>query len=151
MVTQFGMSEVIGLVAVGDGEHEVFLGRELSQRRQISEHTARLVDQEIKRILDEAHNRARTVLEENRDLLEGIAQALLDRETLDREEIQLLEKGEPLPPPPEPVQEADGNAAEDRPPSPAPPPPLGLPGADGPLPGPAPGFTESEDDADPVS
>jgi cell division protease FtsH len=149
MVTQFGMSDVIGLVAVGDGEHEVFLGREISQRRQVSEHTARLVDQEVKRILDDAHGRARTVLEEHRDLLESIAQALLERETLDREQIQLLEKGEPLPPMPEPSEEeAAGAVSEDRPPSPAPPPPLGLPGTDGPLPGPAPGYVEPEDDAD---
>jgi cell division protease FtsH len=148
MVTQFGMSDVIGLVAVGDGEHEVFLGREISQRRQVSEHTARLVDQEVKRILDDAHDRARTVLEEHRDLLESIAQALLERETLDRQQIQLLEKGEPLPPMPEPSEEAAGAVSEDRPPSPAPPPPLGLPGTDGPLPGPAPGYVEPEDDAD---
>ena len=97
MVTQFGMSEVIGLVAVGDAEHEVFLGRELVQRRAISEHTARLVDQEIKRILDEAHERARAVLEENRELLEAVAQALLERETLGRAQIEALDRGEALP------------------------------------------------------
>ena len=98
MVTCFGMSEKVGLMAVGEGEHEVFLGRELSQRRDVSEHTSQLVDQEIKRLLDEAHDRARTVIEQNRDLLEGIAQALLDRETLDREEIQLIAEGKELPP-----------------------------------------------------
>ena len=102
MVTQFGMSDVIGLVAIGDAEHEVFLGRELVQRRQVSEHTARLVDQEVKRILDKAHDRARQVLEENRDLLERIAAALLERETLDRAQIQTLERGDPLPPLPGP-------------------------------------------------
>jgi len=98
MVTQFGMSDIIGLMAVGDQEHEVFLGRELVQRQSISEHTARQVDTEVKRILDEAHDRARVILEEERDLLERIAQALLERETLDREEIQLLSEGNPLPP-----------------------------------------------------
>ncbi|HSW31727.1 MAG TPA: ATP-dependent zinc metalloprotease FtsH [Longimicrobiales bacterium] len=101
MVTQFGMSNVIGLVAIGDAEHEVFLGREIGQRRQVSEHTARLVDQEVKRILDEAHERARTVLDESSDLLERIAQALLERETLDRDQIEMLERGEPLRPMPE--------------------------------------------------
>ena len=84
MVTTFGMSDVIGLVAVDDGEHEVFLGRDFSQRRQVSEHTARIVDQEVKRIIDEAHKKAHEVLEEHGDLLEAIAQALLERETLDR-------------------------------------------------------------------
>jgi cell division protease FtsH len=98
MVTSFGMSEVIGLMAVGDSEQEVFLGRELGQRRQVSEHTAQQVDQEVKRILDEAHDRARAVLEEHNDLLEAIAEALLERETLDREEIDLLAAGEELPP-----------------------------------------------------
>ena len=98
MVTRFGMSELIGLMAVGDSEQEVFLGRELVQRREISEHIAQRVDQEVKRFLDEAHDRARTVLEDNRDLLESIAAALLERETLDRDEVQALAHGEPLPP-----------------------------------------------------
>jgi cell division protease FtsH len=98
MVTQFGMSDVIGLMAVGDAEHEVFLGRELSQRRSVSEHTARQVDTEVKRILDDAHERARVILDQEEDLLERIAQALLDRETLDRGEIELLDQGKELPP-----------------------------------------------------
>jgi cell division protease FtsH len=98
MVTRFGMSEAIGLMAVGDAEQEVFLGRELVQRREISEHTAQQVDIEVKRFLDEAHGRARTVLESNRELLDRIAQALLERETLDREEIELLSEDKELPP-----------------------------------------------------
>ncbi len=98
MVTSFGMSDVIGLVAVGDSEQEVFLGREIGHRRQVSEHTARQVDEEVKRIVDVAHDHARDLLEEHGDLLEAIAQALLDRETLDREEIDLLAAGETLPP-----------------------------------------------------
>ena len=98
MVTSFGMSDLIGLMAVGDSEQEVFLGRELGQRRQVSEHTAQQVDQEVKRFLDEAHKRARGVLVEHHDLMKAIALALLDRETLDRDEIELLAKGEPLPP-----------------------------------------------------
>ena len=98
MVTRFGMSDRIGLMAVGDSEHEVFLGRELVQRREVSEHTARQVDEEVKRILDDAHARARGVLEENRELLESIAMALLDRETLDGDEIQMLLEGKTLPP-----------------------------------------------------
>ncbi len=98
MVTSFGMSDVIGLVAVGDAEHEVFLGRELVQRRSVSEHTARQVDEEVKRIVDEAHDRARDLLDQHRELLEAIAHALLERETLDRDEIELLAEGKPLPP-----------------------------------------------------
>jgi cell division protease FtsH len=98
MVTQFGMSEVIGLMSVGDADHEVFLGRELGQRRSISEHTSRQVDTEVKRILDDAHEKAREILEKEEDLLERIAQALLERETLDRSEIDLLDEGKELPP-----------------------------------------------------
>jgi cell division protease FtsH len=98
MVTRFGMSDVIGLMAVGDSEQEVFLGRELGHRREVSEHTQQTVDQEVKRILDEAHKRARGVVEGNRDLLEAIATALLERETLDRAEIDALSRGETLPP-----------------------------------------------------
>ena len=141
MVTQFGMSEAIGLVAVGDAEHEVFLGRELSQRRHISEHTARLVDQEVKRILDLAHDKAREVLDRNRDLLENIAQALLERETLDRAEIEALSRGETLPPLPEPSVEDPTAPSLPQPRRAVPAKPgLSLPGRDGPLPGPAAGF-----------
>ena len=142
MVTQFGMSDVIGLVAIGDAEHEVFLGREIGQRRQVSEHTARLVDQEVKRILDEAHDRARKVLEDNRDLLERIAQALLERETLDRDQIEALDRGEPLRPLPDMPPAAAGDLADRGAHAPAP--PLALPGGDGPLPGPAPGIVETD-------
>jgi cell division protease FtsH len=97
MVTSFGMSDVIGPMSVGDAEQEVFLGRELVQRRGVSENVAQRVDAEIKRLLDEAYARAMRTLEENRNLLTVIAEALLERETLDREEIELLIAGEPLP------------------------------------------------------
>jgi cell division protease FtsH len=98
MVTRFGMSELVGLMAVGESDHEVFLGRDMTQRREVSEHTAQLVDQEVKRTLDEAHDLARKILEGERTLLEAIAQALLERETLNREEVELLAKGKTLPP-----------------------------------------------------
>jgi cell division protease FtsH len=97
MVTQFGMSDLIGPMAVGDAEQEVFLGRELTQRREISERTSESVDDEIKRILDEAYSRARQTLQGNRVLLEKISEALLERETLDREDVDLLAAGMPLP------------------------------------------------------
>jgi len=99
MVTRFGMSDVVGLMSVGDSDQQVFLGREMTQRRDVSEHTAQLVDQEVKRILDEAHEQAREILERETDLLEAIAQALLDRETLDREDVDRLALGKALLPP----------------------------------------------------
>jgi cell division protease FtsH len=97
MVVQFGMSEAIGPMAVGDAEQEVFIGREIVQRRAISEHTAETVDLEVKRLLDESYQRARQALDANRELLEKIAEALLERETLDRDEVVLLASGKPLP------------------------------------------------------
>jgi cell division protease FtsH len=97
MVTQFGMSHEVGPMAVGDSEHEVFLGREIGQRRQVSEAVARQVDSEVKNLLDTAYETAERTLTANRELLEQIAEALLERETLDREEVDLLAAGEKLP------------------------------------------------------
>jgi cell division protease FtsH len=97
MVTQFGMSHEVGPMAVGDSEHEVFLGREIGQRRQVSEAVARQVDSEVKNLLDTAYETAERTLKQNRELLEQIAEALLERETLDREEVDLLAAGEKLP------------------------------------------------------
>ena len=108
MVTRFGMSDVVGLMAIGQGDQEVFLGRELVQRREISEHTAQQVDQEIKRVLDEAHEHARALISEHADLLERIASSLLDRETLDAAEIAALDANETLPPL-EAVEDANDN------------------------------------------
>ena len=98
MVTRFGMSNRIGLMAVGDADQEVFLGRELFHRREISEFTAQQVDEEVKVLLDEAHGRAREILEASRGLLQDLAEALLERETLDGDEIRLLLEGKSLPP-----------------------------------------------------
>jgi cell division protease FtsH len=98
MVTTYGMSDKVGMMAVGDREQEIFLGREFATRREISERTAEMVDEEVKRLLDEAQSRARGVLSAQRNLLDRIAAALLERETLDADEIQLLRRGEVLPP-----------------------------------------------------
>jgi cell division protease FtsH len=98
MVTQFGMSEVIGPLAVGDKEQEIFLGREFAQRREISERTAQMVDDEVKRLIDEAYARAMGIISENRELLDRIADALLERETIDRDDLDRLVKNQPLPP-----------------------------------------------------
>jgi cell division protease FtsH len=115
MVTQYGMSDTIGPIAVGDREAEIFLGREVVQRREISERTAELVDTEVKRILGDAYERAKTVLVDHRDALDRLAAALLERETLDREDVELVVAGKPLPPVPPP------------PPAPATPSPEGAP------------------------
>jgi cell division protease FtsH len=98
MVTQFGMSERVGAMAIGDREQEVFLGREFGHRREVSERTAEMVDDEVKRLLDEAYAKAIVLLTDHKDLLERIAQALLERETIDREDLDLLVKNQALPP-----------------------------------------------------
>ena len=104
MVTQFGMSEKVGLVAVGEREHQVFLGREISQRHVVSEKLAELVDSEIKNLLDDAYTQATEILTEKIDVLHAMAGALLERETLNREEVEAIVAGEELAPKPVPKE-----------------------------------------------
>ena len=85
-------------MAVGEREHEVFLGREFGSRREVSEQTAQMVDGEVKRLIDEAYVKALALVNGNRDLLERIALALLERETIDRDDLDLLLRDQPLPP-----------------------------------------------------
>ena len=99
-VSQWGLSDEIGPVLVGDNEQELFLGRELQTRREVSERTAQLVDSEVSRVIKEAYARATAVLQENMDLLHTVAAALLDRETLTGDEVAALARGETLPPRP---------------------------------------------------
>jgi cell division protease FtsH len=97
-VSQWGLSDAIGPILVGDNEQELFLGRELQHRREVSEKTAQLVDSEVSRIITDAYTRATQTLTKHRDLLKTIAEALLERETLTREDIDKLVRGEQLPP-----------------------------------------------------
>ena len=97
-VTQWGLSDTIGPILVGDNEQELFRGREIQSRREVSEQTAQLVDGEVKRVVMEAHARAVRVLTENRPLLDIVAAQLLERETLTRDDILLLKAGKELPP-----------------------------------------------------
>src|SRR5437868_95926 len=97
-VTQWGLSEAIGPVLVGDNEQELFLAREIQHRRDVSEQTAQVVDSEVKRVIEEAYGRAMQTLQENIDLLHAVAAALLERETLTREDFAVLTKGGTLPP-----------------------------------------------------
>ena len=104
MVTRFGMSEKVGLVAVGEREHQVFLGREISQRHVVSAKLAELVDSEIKNLLDDAYTQATEILTEKIDVLHAMAGALLERETLNREEVEAIVAGEELAPKPVPKE-----------------------------------------------
>lgn len=98
MVCEWGMSERLGPLSIGEQSEEVFIGREWAHSRNYSEETARLVDDEIKQIITDARTRCRNLLEDNSDALHAIANALLERETISGEDIHLLMKGESLPP-----------------------------------------------------
>ncbi len=94
MVTEWGMSDVLGFQTYGENQQEVFLGQSLTQRKQISERTAELIDKEVQRILDECYAHTRKLLEEKIDKLHLMATTLLDCETMSGEEIRaLIEEG----------------------------------------------------------
>ena len=90
MVCQWGMSERLGPITYGKREEQIFLGREISQHRDYSEETARLIDEEVKNILERAENKALEILTEHRDQLDKVAEALLEREILDGHAIEVL-------------------------------------------------------------
>ncbi|MGB9435546.1 MAG: ATP-dependent zinc metalloprotease FtsH [Candidatus Acidiferrum sp.] len=135
MVCEWGMSNM-GPLAYGKKEEAIFLGREIAQHRDFSEDTALHIDKEVKRIVSEAYEKARSVVEANRATLENIAQALLVREVLDANEVKMLMEGKTLP---------------DKPPKPPILPPQGAPSTDPkvvrPELRPAPGFTRGDSPA----
>ena len=96
MVTEYGMSEKLGRVRYGDNEQELFLGHSVTQTRGVSEATAQLIDSEVRRLIEEAEQNARTILIDHIDELHRIAQALLEYETLSGDEIRGLLRGEPI-------------------------------------------------------
>jgi cell division protease FtsH len=98
MVCEWGMSDAIGPVMVANKQEEVFLGREIAQKSDISEQTAQLVDNEIKAILLKASNNAEQLLKDNIELLHKVSKILLERETIDGEELDMIIRGEELPP-----------------------------------------------------
>ena len=129
-VAQWGLSDEVGPILVGDNEQELFLGREIQSRREVSEKTAQLVDAEVSKVIREAYVRATEVLQENIELLHAVANALLERETLTGEEVQMLARGEELPPrssSPPPAPPVPVPAAPVAPPKPARPPLFGGP------------------------
>jgi cell division protease FtsH len=127
MVTRWGYSDELGTVAYGENQEEVFLGHSVSRTQNISEETARKIDNEVKRLVDHGFTEARRILTEKATDLESIAQALLRYETLTGDEIGKVLRGEelpraedipppPLPPTPAvPVIDADGDGIPDQP------------------------------------
>jgi cell division protease FtsH len=95
MVTQWGMSDVLGTMVYGEEEGEVFLGRSVTTHKNMSEATMQKVDAEIRRILDEQYALARRLLEENRDKVEAMTAALLEWETIDAEQVKDIMAGRP--------------------------------------------------------
>ncbi|MFP4278240.1 MAG: ATP-dependent zinc metalloprotease FtsH, partial [Wenzhouxiangella sp.] len=99
MVTKWGLSDSMGPLAYGENEDEVFLGRSVTQHKHISDETHRQLDKEVRRIIDDAYETARNILEENRDKLELMAEALMRYETIDARQIsQIMDGHEPDPP-----------------------------------------------------
>jgi len=88
MVTKYGMSDKLGPITFGSDQEEVFIGRDFAQSRNFSEHVAAQIDHEIKAIIDECYNRCYQLLKENINKLHKVAQALLEKEKLDREEFE---------------------------------------------------------------
>ncbi|CAL9489412.1 MULTISPECIES: ATP-dependent zinc metalloprotease FtsH [Streptomyces] len=87
MVTQYGMTERLGAIKFGSDNSEPFLGKEMGHQRDYSEEVAGLVDEEVKKLIETAHNEAWEILVENRDVLDNLVLALLEKETLGKEEI----------------------------------------------------------------
>jgi cell division protease FtsH len=98
MVCEWGMSDALGPVTYANKHEEVFLGREMSQGREHSEETARVIDNEVRRILNEAMTKAENLLRDNIHNLHKLSKALVEREILDGPELDVLLKGEELPP-----------------------------------------------------
>jgi cell division protease FtsH len=90
MVTEFGMSRTLGPRAFGKKDELIFLGREINEQRNYSDEVAYQIDQEIQELIDAAHERARVIVEGNADKLQAIADLLLEKETIEGEELEAL-------------------------------------------------------------
>ncbi|TDM06227.1 MAG: hypothetical protein C4K60_16570 [Ideonella sp. MAG2] len=108
MVTRYGMSELLGPMVYAENEGEVFLGRSVTKTSNISESTQQKVDGEMRRILDERYAVAKKILEDNRDKVESMTDALMKWETIDRDQVLDIMAGRPPRPPSEPTS---GNGA----------------------------------------
>ena len=108
MITRYGMSEELGPLTFGKRQDQVFLGRDISQERNYSEAIAYAIDKEARSIMDEAYNKAKDILTEHMDKLHAVAQALMEKETIEAEEFYRIMRGEK----PEPPQTPSGDDEE---------------------------------------
>lgn len=127
MVCEYGMSEKLGTLALGRRSHNPFLGRDYADERNYSEDVARMIDEEVKSIVDRCHQRASEILTQHRDKLDAVVQALLERETLNREEFLAIMEGKELPAfeiskPSEPTSQQEPTPAPEKSKSPLTPP-----------------------------
>ncbi len=99
MVTRWGLSDRMGPLAYGEEEGEVFLGHSVTQHKNISDETAHAIDEEVRSFIDRNYQRANTILEENKDILHSMAQALIKYETIDAHQIDELMARKPVSPP----------------------------------------------------
>jgi cell division protease FtsH len=118
------MSDKLGPMVYGENQQEVFLGHSITQSQNISEATARLIDAEIRRIVDEGYAGAQDIISNNLDRLHDLANALLEHETLTGEEVSAVLRGDPMPkaPPQEPPSAAAPSGRRGSVPTTAPPP-----------------------------
>ena len=99
MVTKWGLSERLGPLTYSEDDGEVFLGRSVTQHKQVSDDTAHAIDEEVRRIVDTNYDRAKNMLTENIDKLHTMAKALIKYETIDETQIKdIMEGREPRPP-----------------------------------------------------
>ncbi len=96
MVTEWGMSDKLGLIAYGDNSQEVFLGHSVTQNKNVSEVTAREIENEVKSLIDGAYTRAKQILTDNLEELHRLAKGLIEYETLSGEEIRTVMRGDPV-------------------------------------------------------
>ncbi len=115
MVTQWGMSDALGPMVYGENEGEVFLGRSVTTHKTMSEQTMQKLDAEVRRIVDEQYKIARDLIEANKDKIEAMTKALLEWETIDRDQIQDIMEGRP-PREPKPPQTTTASNKDDSPP-----------------------------------
>jgi cell division protease FtsH len=133
MVCEWGMSETLGPLTYGKKDEQIFLGKEFNRHQDYSEATALKIDAEIKRIVTEQYERAQRTLSDNREVLNRVAEALLEHEVLDAEQLKALVEGRPIavrvrtpvaaaPPPPREgkIEHEGGRAGGMLPPMPAP-------------------------------
>jgi cell division protease FtsH len=99
MVTKWGLSDRLGPLSYAEEEGEVFLGRSVTQHKQVSDETAHVIDVEVRRVIDTAYNRARDILVKHRDKLDAMADALVKYETIDDQQIKEIMSGKPPTPP----------------------------------------------------